>query len=112
LPPRGLVAAALLIGGALVALASLRRLERQHRLLGRLRQEEAQELALDSLSEDDRYTASELARAGVVQITGRRVQVRPADLATFRARRARLLLSGVLVALVLISLVVLVVLRH
>jgi hypothetical protein len=110
LPSRGLVAAAALIGVALTCLASLRKLERERRLLGRLKQDSGA-LALESLSEDERYTARELERAGVVHIEGRRVQVRPARLTAFRARRLRVLFSGFLVALVLAA-VVMLVLRH
>jgi hypothetical protein len=106
LPSLGLAAAAVLIGVALAALASLRRLRREHRLLGRLRQKDASAVTLDGLSEEERHTAFDLARAGVVQIQGQRMQLQPAQLAAFRARSVRLMLSGAFVALVLITLLV------
>jgi hypothetical protein len=84
----------------------MRRLRREHQLLGRLRQEDAGAATLDGLSEEERHTAFDLARAGVVQIQGRRLQVQPAQLTAFRMRSLRLMLSGAFVALVLVILVV------
>jgi CHASE1-domain containing sensor protein len=110
LPSRGLVAAAALIGVALTALATLRKWERERRLLGRLRQ--AETVAMDRLSEEERYTAQMLQHRGVVRIRGRQVQVDPDQYAAFRARHLRAILSGACIGLVLATLVVVVVLRR
>jgi hypothetical protein len=110
LPSRGLVAAAALIGVALACLATLRKWERERRLLGRLQREDA--LPLDRLSEEERYTAQDLERHGVLRIRGRQVRADPGQLAAFRARHLRMVLSGACVGLILASLVVLVVLRR
>jgi len=107
---RGLFAAAALVGVALMALATLRKWERERRLLGRLRQDSA--LTLDHLSEEERYTAQMLQHTGVVRIRGRQVQVDPLEFAAFRARHLRAILSGACIALVMATLVVLVVLRR
>lgn len=92
-----------------MALATLRKWERERRLLGRLRQDG---MTLDHLSEEDRYTAQMLQHTGVVRIRGRQVQVDPVEFAAFRARHLRALLSGACIALVMATLVVVVVLRR
>lgn len=110
MPPRGLIAAAALIGIALGALAILRKWERERRFLGRLRKE--QSLAMDSLSDDERYTAQILQHSGVVRIRARQVEVDPRQYAAFRARHLRAILTGLCVGLLMATLVVAVVLRR
>lgn len=110
MPSRGLIAAAALIGVSLASLATLRKWERERRLLGRLRQGES--VAMDRLSEDERYTAQMLQHSGVVRIRGRQVQVDPDQYAAFRVRHLRAILSGAFVALLLATLVVVAILRR
>lgn len=104
------MAAAALIGVALTCLATFRKWERERRLLGRLRQ--ADSLAMDRLSDDERYTAQMLHHTGVVRIRGRQVQVDPDQYAAFRARHLRAILSGAFLGLLLATVVVVVVLRR
>jgi hypothetical protein len=104
------VAAAALVGVALASLATLRRQERERRLVARLREKES--LPFSALSEDERATARGLERSGVVRLEGRRVSARPGQLAAFRLRHVRFLVSGFFVAALLVSVVVVVFMRR
>jgi hypothetical protein len=72
LPGRGLVSAAALIAIALACLTVTRKLERERRLLRKLRKRGAVEpgwaLPLDELTDDERDAAASLADSGVLEI--------------------------------------------
>ena len=113
---RGFAAAATLIVIALACLAVSRKLERERRLLRKLRARAALDpgdgLGLDELSADERYAAESLAAAGVLGIQQSRCHIRAGELATFRRKRLRLALSGALVALALACMLAVLILRR
>jgi len=119
LPGRGLVSAAALIAIALACLAVTRKLERERRLLRKLRKRGAVEprwaLSLDELTDDERDAAASLAESGVLEI-GKRpggvVFIRTAALGGFRQKRLRLLVMGGFGALLLAVVVALLILRR
>jgi hypothetical protein len=104
-PSRGLLLVGALVGIALTCLASLRKLEREHRLLAKLRTA-GKALVLDDLSDDERDAAQSLADAGVVGIQQQRLTLKPAAVADFRQKRLRLAISGALGAFLIACLVV------
>ena len=118
MPGRGLASAAALIAIALACLTVTRKLERERRLLAKLRRRGALDssrgggLALDELSEDERDAAESLAAAGVLEIVQRRVSIRTVELGTFRRKRARLLVVGGFGAFLLACLVAVLILRR
>jgi hypothetical protein len=116
-----LVSAAALIAIALACLTLTRKLEREQRLLRKLRKRGAVEpgwaLSLDELTDDERDAAASLAGSGVLEIgrsaAGRSVVfIRTAELGGFRQKRLRLLLMGGFGALLLAALVALLILRR
>lgn len=142
MPGRGLVSAAALIGIALACLTVARKLERERRLLRKLRKRGAVEpgwaLPLDELTDDERDAAASLADSGVLEIgkhpgsamgqpgrpRGQRVPagdsfasrpvvfIRTAELGGFRQKRLRLLVMGGFGALLLAVVVALLILRR
>ena len=123
MPGRGLVSAAALIGIALACLTVTRKLERERRLLRKLRKRGAVEpgwaLPLDELTDDERDAAASLADSGVLEIgkqpggaMGQRAFIRTAELRGFRQKRMRLLVMGGFGALLLAALVALLILRR
>jgi hypothetical protein len=125
---KGLVSAAALIAIALACLTVTRKLERERRLLAKLRKSGAVEpgwaLALNELSDDERDAVDSLVAAGVLEIrqqpagpTGqpgsrRRVYIRTVELGTFRRRRMRLMVMGGFGAFVLAVVVAVLILRR
>jgi hypothetical protein len=121
---KGLVSAAALITIALACLTVTRKLERERRLLRKLRKRGAVEpgwaLPLDELTDDERDAAASLADSGVVEIgerpapNGHRsvVFIRAAQLRGFRQKRTRLLVMGGFGALLLAVVVALLILRR
>lgn len=118
---KGLVSAAALIAIALACLTVTRKLERERRLLRKLRKRGAVEpgwaLPLDELTDDERDAAASLADVGVLEIgkqpaMGQRVFIRTSHLKGFRQKRLRLLVMGGFGALLLAVLVVLLILRR
>jgi hypothetical protein len=112
LPGRGLASAAALIAIALACLTVTRKLERERRLLAKLRRRGALDsgrggLALDELSEDE-----SLAATGVLEIVQQRVSIRTVELGTFRRKRLRLMVMGGFGAFLLACLVAVLILRH
>jgi hypothetical protein len=117
LPGRGLASAAALIAIALACLTVTRKLERERRLLAKLRRRGAIDsgsggIALDELSEDERDAAESLAAAGVLEIVHRRVSIRTVELGTFRRKRMRLMVMGGFGAFLLACLVAVLILRR
>jgi hypothetical protein len=117
LPGRGLASAAALIAIALACLTVTRKLERERRLLAKLRRRGALDsgrggLGLDELSEDERDAAESLAAAGVLEIVQQRVSIRTVELRTFRRKRMRLMVMGGFGAFLLACLVAVLILRH
>ena len=116
MPGRGLVSAAALIAIALACLAVTRKLERERRLLRRLRKRGAVEsgwaLPLDELTDDERDAAGSLAGTGVLEIRQQRVFIKTAELGGFRRKRMRLLVMGGFGAFVLAVVVALLILRR
>lgn len=119
------MSAAALIGIALACLSVTRKLERERRLLRKLRKRGAVEpgwaLPLDELTEDERDAAASLAHSGVLEIgkqpggggaSGQRVFIRTAELGSFRQKRLRLLVMGGFGALLLAVVVALLILRR
>ena len=99
MPGRGLATAGSLILIALTCIAIAKRLERERRLIRRVREEGA--VQLDQLSEDERETADNLRAAGVLRMDSRRGVIEPDGLREFRRKRMRFALSGALIALLL-----------
>jgi hypothetical protein len=117
LPGRGLASAAALIAIALACLTVTRKLERERRLLAKLRRRGAIDsgsagIALDELSEDERDAAESLAAAGVLELARKRVSIRTVELGTFRRKRLRLMVVGGLGAFLLACLVAVLILRR
>jgi hypothetical protein len=107
---RGFATAVLLILIALTCIAFAKRLERERRLLRKLRDNEGN-LSFDELSDDERDTAESLRQAGVLRKDRNRGYVHPEGLKTFRQKRVRFALSGALAALALGAIVAFVLLR-
>jgi hypothetical protein len=127
LPGRGLASAAALIAIALVCLTVTRKLERERRLLAKLRKRDGRRtgalnsgdrptgavgIPLDELSEDDRDAAESLAAAGVLEIQRQRVSIKTVELGAFRKKRLRLMVTGGFGAFLLACLVALLILRR
>ena len=133
MPGRGLVSATALIAIALACLTVTRKLERERRLLRKLRKRGAVEpgwaLPLDELTDDERDAAASLANSGLLEIgkragtLGQRgpagdslarsvVFIRTGELRGFRQKRMRLLVMGGFGALLLAVLVALLILRR
>jgi hypothetical protein len=106
---RGFATAVILILIALTCIAIAKRLERERRLLRRLR--ESGNLSFDDLGDDDRDTAESLRDAGVLRMDRNRGYVQPDGLAQFKRKRIRFALTGALAALALALAVAVVLLR-
>ena len=113
MPGRGLLAVACLVFIALCCISVVRKLERERRLLRKLRGREGagSPVQLRELTEDERDCAESLATAGVLTIRHNGCYVRSTEMPVFRRKRVRLALSGGLAALVL-ALVVVVLILH
>jgi hypothetical protein len=113
LPGRGLLAVACLVFIALCCISVVRKLERERRLLRKLRGRGAVDpgMPLAELSDDERDCAESLAIAGVLTIRQNGCYVRSTEMPVFRRKRVRLALSGGFAALVL-ALVVAVLILH
>lgn len=130
MPGKGLVSAAALIAIALACLTVTRKLERERRLLAKLRRKGAVEpgwaLPLEELNDDERDAADSLAASGVLEIRqqpggqmgrpgrpmGQRVHIKPVELGVFRRKRQRLMILGGFGALLLAVLVAVLILRR
>ena len=112
MPGRGFASAAALIAIALACLAITRKLERERRLLAKLRKRAAAGITLTELTDDERDAAESLAAAGVLDIQHQRVTVRTVELGVFRRKRMRLMVMGGLGAFLLACLVALLILRR
>jgi hypothetical protein len=117
LPGRGFASAAALIAIALACLAVTRKLERERRLLAKLRKRGALNsgaagIALEELTDDERDAAETLAAAGVLDLQHKRVSIRTVELGVFRRRRTRLMVMGGFGAFLLACLVALLILRR
>jgi hypothetical protein len=113
LPGRGFVSAAALIAIALACLAITRKLERERRLLAKLRKRGAAGIALAELTDDERDAAESLATAGVLDIQQQqRATIRTVELDAFRRKRMRLMVMGGFGAFLLACLVALLILRR
>ena len=113
MPGRGLLTVACLVFIALCCISVVRKLERERRLLKKLRGRGAGDPAmpLSELSDDERDCAESLAIAGVLTIRQNGCYVRSTELPVFRRKRVRLALSGGIAALIL-ALVVAVLILH
>jgi len=115
---RGLASAAALIAIALACLTITRKLERERRLLAKLRKRGGQpsgsdpSIPLDELSENDRDAAESLATAGVLEIQRNRVSIKAVELSAFRKKRLRLMVTGGFGAFLLACLVALLILHR
>ena len=122
MPGRGLVSAAALIAIALACLTVTRKLERERRLLAKLRKRGgrpsgakssgAAGIPLDELREDERDDAVSLATAGVLEIQRGCVSIKPVELGAFRKKRLRLMVTGGFGAFLLACLVALLILHR
>ena len=115
MPGRGLLAVASLVFIALCCISIVRKLERERRLLRKLRAKSAIDtgsaVPLHELTEDERDSAQSLAAAGVLTIRQNRCYLRVGEMSVFRQKRVRLALSGSVAALVL-ALIVAVLILH
>ena len=113
---RGLVSAAALIAIALACLTITRKLERERRLLAKLRRRGAVDstagVALEELTDDERDAAESLAASGVLEIRQRRCSIRTVEVGAFRRKRVRLMVMGGFGAFLLACLVALLILRR
>jgi hypothetical protein len=112
LPGRGFASAAALIAIALACLAITRKLERERRLLAKLRKRGAAGITLTELTDDERDAAESLVAAGVLDIQQQRATVRTVELGVFRRKRMRLMVMGGFGAFLLACLVALLILRR
>jgi hypothetical protein len=100
---------------ALSCISIVRQLERERRLLRKLRARGAidagSSMLLRDLTDDERDCAISLATVGVLTIRANGCYVRSVELPVFQRKRVRLALSGGLVALIL-SLIVAVLILH
>jgi hypothetical protein len=116
LPGRGLLTVACLVFIALACISVVRKLERERRLLRKLRARNAVDAAhavpLDDLTEDQRDCAQSLANAGVLSIRPHGCYLRSTEIPVFRRKRVRLALSGGLAALVLAVIVAVLILHR
>ena len=113
---KGFITAALLIAIALFCLSFTRRLERERRLLAKLRKWGANEpgwsVALSELTPDERDAAETLAAGDAIRIHQGRISLQTAQLRTFRQKRMRLMITGGFGALLLAVLVAVLILRR
>ena len=120
---KGLVSAAALIAIALACLTVTRKLERERRLLAKLRRKGAVEpgwaIPLEELNDDERDAADSLAASGVLEMrrgpggsTGQRVHIKQVELGVFRRKRQRLMILGGFGAFLLAVLVAVLILRR
>jgi len=113
---KGLVSAAVLIAIALTCLTVTRKLERERRLLAKLRRKGAVEpgwaFPRDELTDDERDAADSLVASGVLEIRQGRVFIRPVELGVFRRKRLRLMVLGGFGAFLLAILVAVLILRR
>ena len=120
---RGLASAAALIAIALACLTITRKLERERRLLAKLRKRGGRPsgsdpgippggVPLDELSENDRDAAESLATAGVLEIQRNHVSIKAVELSAFRKKRLRLMVTGGFGAFLLACLVALLILHR
>lgn len=115
---RGLASAAALIAIALACLTITRKLERERRLLAKLRNRGGRPsgsgpgIPLDELSENDRDAAESLATTGVLEIQRNRVSIKAVELSAFRKKRLRLMVTGGFGAFLLACLVALLILHR
>jgi hypothetical protein len=107
---RGFFTAVVLILIALTCIAFAKRIERERRLLRKLRENDGK-VSFADLTEDERDTAESLREAGVLRADRGRGYVHPDALKTFKQKRIRFALSGALVALVLAIAVAVILLR-
>ena len=105
MPGRGLLTVACLVLLALVCLATLRRVEREWRLLARLHQTAGEGLPLAEFVPLDLICLRSLATAGIINIIDGRCQLSEANLRAYRARRLRALLAGGIAGTVLALLI-------
>jgi hypothetical protein len=116
LPGRGLVSAAALIAIALACLTVTRKLERERRLLAKLRRKGAVEpgwaFPLEELTDDERDAADSLVASRVLESRQKRVFIRPVELGVFRRKRLRLVVLGGFGAFLLAILVAVLILRR
>jgi hypothetical protein len=108
-PGRGLLAVACLVFIALSCISVVRKLERERRLLRKLRARRAIDpdtsVLLRDLTDDERDCAVSLATAGVLTIRQNGCYLRSMQLPEFQRKRVRLALSGGVTALILAVLV-------
>jgi hypothetical protein len=97
---RGFATAVCLILIALTCIAFAKRIERERRLLRKLRDNDGQ-VSFDQLSDDERDTAESLRQAGVLRKERNRGYVRPEGLKAFKRKRVRFAFSAALAALLL-----------
>lgn len=109
---RGLLTVACLVLIALSCISVVRTLERERRLLKKLRANPGNSVNLRDLTEDERDCAMSLAKAGVLTIRQNECYVRSAELSVFKRKRTRLALSGGVIALILAVLVAVVILHR
>ena len=107
---KGLLTAAALIAIALACLTVTRKLERERRLLAKLRRRGS--IPLDELREDERDDAESLATAGVLEIQRGCVSIEPIELGAFRKKRLRLMVTGGFGAFLLACVVALLILHR
>ena len=113
---RGLLVVACLVFIALSCISLVRKLERERRLLRKLRARGALDsssaVPLRDLNEDEKDCAQSLASAGVLTIHHNGCYVRSGELPLFRRKRVRLALSGGVAALILAAAVAVLILHR
>ena len=116
MPGRGFATALLLILIALACLAGVRRVERDRRLMSKLRGARAFDphsaMPLSGLSPDDQDSAAGLVQAGVLAIERNRCYIVQSQLTMFRRKRTRVVLATGFVALLIAVLVAVMILRR
>jgi hypothetical protein len=106
---RGFATAVCLIVIALTCIAFAKRIERERRLLRKLRENGT--ISFDGLTDDERDTAESLSHAGVLRKDRDRGYVHPEGLRNFKRKRIRLAVSGAAGALLLALILAFILLR-
>jgi hypothetical protein len=113
---RGFATAAVLILIALACIATVRRLERERRLITKLTRQDAFDMArairLDQLTDDEQDTVRGLTAAGVLRGRGNARYIERTGLASFRRKRIGLAISGAVAALIVAGLAAFVILQR
>jgi hypothetical protein len=112
---RGFATAVVLILVALTCITIAKRLEGERRMIRKLRElratDSGRSIPLQNLDEVERDTLERLRAAGVIRMDRSRGYINPEALRTFKGKRMRFALTGVMLALLGVIALAIIVLR-